>query len=395
MGTELTTTNNSNGVQVHLGERDAIQQIRDRIVSMMPGAAEAPPDVVWAAAQLAVAHELNPFNGEIYIMSTGRKKVGNQWVDDYRAHVGVKGLRKKAREQAEFMTEFRDMTEDEVKRHRRGDYEPDDIGVECTLYRLDVAQTCARIGIPYKPVIAVGFWRKRAKYNKKNQSWSPDNTPNTWSDHQVAKKRAEINAIKEAFDLTLNVADPSVAGDENTVDVLSRRIESHDRDHAIPATVHVVDDDGIFAVDSAPDLPSSLNDVDPIDQTGANEPKANQPAPHEAIRAQLTDKANQFADWATQMDASSSDSACTEAQYRFLFSLFRNLAGKGNESTAMAVVFGREVSEDNRPGSKITKQLLDILPEARGRGDDKQANENYRADIAAIITQIGQMVPPA
>jgi hypothetical protein len=84
-----------------------------------------------------------------------------------------------------------------------------------------------------------------------------------------------------------------------------------------------------------------------------------------------------------------------EAQYRFLFSLFRNLAGKGNESTAMAVVFGREVSEDNRPGSKITKQLLDILPEARGRGDDRQANENYRADIAAIITQIGQMIHTA
>lgn len=229
------------------GSKLDVQAIRDRIMAMMPGAAGAPADVVWAAAQLAVAHRLNPFNGEIYIMPTGRKQDANgQWVDDWRAHVGVKGLRKKAREQAEFMTEFRDMTPDEVRAYRRGDYDPQDIGVECTLYRLDVAQSAKRAGLPYVPFRAVGFWRVKAVYSNKTKTWSEDNIPNTWTAQQVAKKRAEINAIKEAFDLTVEVADPAATGESATFEVIEHQLQQEKRDAALVAQPYAMNDDGLL-----------------------------------------------------------------------------------------------------------------------------------------------------
>lgn len=215
------------------GSRDDIAAIRDRIMTMIPGAAEAPQDVVWAAAQLAVAHDLDPFNGEIYIIKLGRKKVGNDWVDDYRAHIGVKGLRKKARRQAKYMAQFRTMEAAEVKALRRGEYDPGDIGVECTLYRLDVARECKSIGIPYIPTVAIGLWRQRAQYHSKKKEWMPDNIPNTWTAEQVAKKRAEINAIKEAFDVDFAVADPAQVDDDDVVEVVGRQVKNHDQQRAL------------------------------------------------------------------------------------------------------------------------------------------------------------------
>lgn len=217
---------------IAFGQKAQIDAIRRRIVSMIPGASEAPADVIWAAAQLAVMHQLNPFNGEIYIAKMGSRKVGNAWVDEWRALIGVKGLRKKAREQALFMTEERELDREEVKRLRRADYHGDDIGVEVTLYRMDIAAQCKHLGIEYRPVKSIGFWRGVAK-TKQDGTPIPDNIPNTWTAYQVAAKRAEVDAIKKAFDLTLNVADPAMEGDEDIIDGMSRQIGQYERDHAI------------------------------------------------------------------------------------------------------------------------------------------------------------------
>ena len=237
------------------GERQAIEEMRNRIATMIPGAVEAPADVVWAAAQLSVAHKLNPFNGEIYIMPVGRKKTATgAWVEDYRVHIGVKGLRKKAREQANFMTEFRDLDPAEVKRLRREDYDANDVGVECTLFRLDVATQCKHAGIPYCPTRAVGIWRQKAQFHRKDNEWKPDGIPNTWTAQQVAKKRAEINAIKEAFDVQLDVADPSVSGDD-VVEAMAYHVAHEDRENAMMIVEEPLrEEDGgiLFAVESQP-----------------------------------------------------------------------------------------------------------------------------------------------
>lgn len=263
-----------------LGDKHAIAAVRDRIMSMMPGAADAPPDVVWAAAQLAVAYRLDPFNGEIYIIKLGNKKVGNEWVPDYRAHVGIKGLRKKAREQAQFMTKFEPLTADEIKAARRGEYDPGDVGVRCILYRMDIAQQCARINIPYEPFRATGFWRVKAKKSR-DGGYEADNIPSTWTANDVAEKRAEINAIKRAYDLTINVADPAAINDEDTIEVVGRRVAQIEQDQSMfidqDMTPDTDDGDVLFyhtdeytgvTVDAPPAMPEPEPAPEPLITTG-------------------------------------------------------------------------------------------------------------------------------
>ena len=270
--TQLATVDKNEVIFVEgpagMGQNEEIAAIRKRIVQMMPGAADAPSDVQWAAAQLAVAHKLNPFNGEIYVMKIGSKKVDNQWVDDWRAHVGVKGLRKLARVQSEFMTEARVMDASEVRAQRRGDYDPEDVGVEMTMWRLDVAERCSRINIPYRPVKSYGFWRVKAQYNKKYKKWEPDGIPNTWTAQMVAEKRAEINAIKQAFDMQIDVADPS---QERTIDELHYEVKKMDRDEAPMLRKQIAaeqyDDDGelLYATPTPERQRPQRDDDEPIE----------------------------------------------------------------------------------------------------------------------------------
>ena len=212
--------------QPHLGDKHAIAEVRKRIMEMMPGAAGLPESVQWAAAQMAVAYKLNPFNGEIYIIPLGKKKAeSGQWVEQYAPYVGVKGLRKLARRIANFMTEFRQLEDEEVKSYRRDLYDPADVGVEITLWRLDVAIQCKAAGLEYKPIKTVGFWRKKARFNKKAKTWSHDNIPETWTARSVAEKRAEVDAIKRAFDMSLPVADPSIAEVHDEIEFEARAVE--------------------------------------------------------------------------------------------------------------------------------------------------------------------------
>ena len=273
-----------NEIQTHMGSKAQISAIRDRILAMIPGAAEAPQDVQWAAAQIAVAHGLDPLNGELYIMKIGSKKQGNQWVDDWRAHIGVKGLRKLARKQANFMTDARIMDAAEVKAQRRELYDADDIGVEMTLWRLDVAMQCKQIGIPYQPIKAYGFWRVKAQMNHREKKWMPDSIPNTWTAQMVAEKRAEINAIKQAFDMAFDVADPS---QDYVIEEMAHRLEVVDRD-AAPVNGNGLhpDDDMLFAGEPnrTPRAPIESEEIDEIydaiveaDETPEDEPADDAP----------------------------------------------------------------------------------------------------------------------
>lgn len=214
------------------GDKYEIEAVKARIVKMMPGALKAPDEIVWAAAQLAVAYRLDPFNGELYIMPTGRKQddKGN-WVDDYKTHIGIKGQRKIARRKSDFVLNVRTMDPEEVKQYRREDYMPNDIGVEATVIRLDLAQKFKAVGIQYSGSVGRGFWRVKAKFNK--NEWSADNIPNTWSAYEVAEKRAEVNALKKAFDMTFEVADPAIVDDEDIVETMGYKIAEHDRNHSL------------------------------------------------------------------------------------------------------------------------------------------------------------------
>lgn len=364
------------------GNKHAISAVRDRIMSMMPGAATAPPDVVWAAAQLAVAYKLDPFNGEIYIMKIGSRQVNGQWVDDYRAHVGVKGLRKKAREQAQFMTEFRDLSPEEVKIARRGDYDPGDVGVECTLWRLDIAQQCARLNIPYKPFKATGYWRVKAQFRRKDQKWEPDGIPNTWTAHDVAEKRAEINAIKRAYDLTIDVADPAAVNDEDTVEVIGHRIASHDRDRAgfieRDAEPDTVDGDVLFYHD---DLPAV--DVVEIDAEESDD-LLGDPGVHDAVKG--------FVEKLRAQDDPSARKA-TDKQHKFAVGVIDGITGKGSHRLVFQAIFGREVTGEAPLSNGAAQMFFEYLCRQKSvKADDgtvsKVENEKYDPTCVEFVGEI-------
>lgn len=402
---------NGNGRQLpdrtHLGDRMEIAAIRNRLASMMQLPPDVPDDVIWAAAQLAAAHRLDPFIGEIYIIPTGkRKNADDVWVEQYRAHVGVKGLRTVARRQANFVTELTVMDADEVKAHRRDLYDPNDIGVRCTLWRLDVARECKDAGIPYRPVVGVGFWRQKAQFVKRSSEWMADNIPNTWSAQQVAEKRAEINAIKQAFDLTLDIADPATFDDDATIDAVQTRIDHYEMDTALPVSRGGdVDEDGLFYVVTPPSVAAveeaepegkfeaaaeaddaPLGDDNPFDDAAPAEPD------YRAMAPRLTGNAAALVDWAKSKHAGS-DGPATAKQYRFLAGTLDSLTGvRDSHGTILGVLIGRHTDGDNPPGFALAKSLLDkIVAERIGTVDGERVkvpSTTYRQDVVDTLLEI-------
>lgn len=245
------------------GNKYEIETVRDRILSMIPGAEGVPKSVLWASAQLAVSLNLNPLNGEIYIANFGSAKNPK-----YQPIIGVAGRRKMARRQAEYMDTYEEMSEEDLRKRRGSLYDEGDVGVTCTLYRLDMAGQCKRLGIPYSPTVASGYWRVNAREVKK---WSDsartyvgtgefysDNIPESWTAYEVAEKRALSNALKKAYDMTDQEQQARELGvsfdvDEAAVTLIDELAESDRRETAFtakrPKHADDPDDDVLFATD--------------------------------------------------------------------------------------------------------------------------------------------------
>ena len=89
---ELQVAHNETAIAA-FGERDDIKELGERLRKLMPGTVKFTEEEALAVAQVALAHELDPFNGEVW----GLKGDNNKW---YGVMVGIKGLRKNARNQA-------------------------------------------------------------------------------------------------------------------------------------------------------------------------------------------------------------------------------------------------------------------------------------------------------
>lgn len=392
----------------HLGDKNEIQAVQQRIVSMMPGAKNAPPDVVWAAAQLAVAYRLDPFNGELYIMPVGRKQDGNAWVDDYRAHIGIKGQRKIARRKAEYASTIREMSPEEVKRFRREEYEPTDIGVEVTVFRLDLARRFKDVDVPYAGSVGRGFWRQKAKYKKTEKVWEPDNIPNTWTAYEVAEKRAEVNALKKAYDMDFDVADPALVDEDDVIEVVGRAIENEERSRAPMAerNAYKVEEDGdiLFGAETivthrrplkekgqSEEIEGEFRNVeetaDLIDIDG-DEPdfwdNAEQP---------VRDMVETLCAW----NADLYSEPCTEKQHNFALSCLEVVIGNGNTPNFWLNVFGIEPIENM--SYKVAEWFFK-LPEHRKQKDDEGkwrtiSNPKYDADAVAMTSAIWKYIKSA
>ena len=91
-----------------LPDKQQLLDVNKRILTMLPGGAKLQDNERYALAQIAVVHGLDPFNGEVWYIP-GRGPM-----------IGIKGLRKKAREQVQgnFWIDFREIIDsDERKRY--------------------------------------------------------------------------------------------------------------------------------------------------------------------------------------------------------------------------------------------------------------------------------------
>lgn len=164
------------------GEREALEEMLYRVKHCVPNGKRLKDAEVLSLAQVALATGLDPFTGEIwYIPGKGPM-------------AGIKGLRRRAREQSTYSVTLRAMRDGEPEEHN---IKPGDVGRICELFRHDVLHRAVEINklagemvVPVKPLLGVGIWRKGDQIaSSKSATW-------------MADKRAEADALRKGFDLT-------------------------------------------------------------------------------------------------------------------------------------------------------------------------------------------------
>ena len=188
------------------GDLAQVREMTKRLLAMLPSAKDLGPAGAGALAQTSLAMGLNPFVGEVWAIP--------QSGGTYAIMVGIKGLRAKAHAQARqdngyYTVHIRSVREDEIEGMQ---INPGDIVRACDLY---VSGDRARRHFEFigkvLPFTGIGVYRsgERTKMNPL----------------QVARKRAEAEAIKMAFDVPLSFALGASADIE--LDDTPERYEEH------------------------------------------------------------------------------------------------------------------------------------------------------------------------
>lgn len=190
------------------GSRDEVREIVERLKLMAPSGNKLSNGELLALAQGAVAHGLDPLNGEIWI------------IPNRGLMIGVKGLRKKAREQVRgnFWIDFRTIENQEERAAMKIPtsalaYEARLFDSENIRTYAETAERLLKAGIPWEAVRAmigdkpytIGIGVLKAGENTKMEPV------------QCAMKRAEADALKRRFDVPFGLAvesdDAPVAGE--------------------------------------------------------------------------------------------------------------------------------------------------------------------------------------
>jgi len=168
-------------------DRTEIRELADRIITMLPSAKELGQQGALALAQVAISMGLNPFIGEIWAW---RNKDGTVTL-----MCGIKGLRRAAHEQARkddgyYTVEFGMPTEDMLD---GANVKPGDIARVCLL-ELWTETTRETFKTTGKLTVYTGLGIYRAGDKTRMEPV------------QVARKRAEADALKQAFDMPMVLA---------------------------------------------------------------------------------------------------------------------------------------------------------------------------------------------
>ncbi len=199
MVTTTTDLATNKSFDLAIGGRDEIKELSSRLRLMMPNGTKFTESEALAVAQVSILNKLDPFNGEVWGIKSEKS---GEWRG---VMVGVKGLRKTARRQADsensvFWTEFR-----QVNPPSYGNSKTGAVVFECVLRDTVSVQAWGKslhilttAGVPYQEaikmlgaspaVIGVGM-ADPSEFSK-------------MSIVQRAKKRAEADAIKQRYDVS-------------------------------------------------------------------------------------------------------------------------------------------------------------------------------------------------
>jgi len=212
------------------GNRTEIRDIAGRCQQMIPGIIKLPADLrqpaSLAMAQISVMAGLNPFIGELWPIPQKSRRDGQ--VDGFQIMVGVKGLRRVARRQAKelgllppyYRPDWRWPTQEE---REAMNLVKGDVAIVCLL-ELFLPRDHPFFNHGDERYTVEGIGLVRASYRGKMEPI------------QAARKRAESDALKMAFDIPLG--ESVVDADYEATDWIEVKPESE-----IPALVNRVDPD--------------------------------------------------------------------------------------------------------------------------------------------------------
>lgn len=192
-------------ISLYYGERSEIRELVDRMRAGLPNALAVPDSGIRALATAAYAHDLDPWNGEIWVIYNENK-------GETSLMAGVKGLRKAAKRQLadghHYYLDFTPIMPEEYPQYGLDTPDakgrPVELAEICHLRRGDACEQysktlrqvfdmCGSFEIaremlgPMPVYVGIGVVRKGEKSKMERC--------------QLVKKRAESDALKRAFDL--------------------------------------------------------------------------------------------------------------------------------------------------------------------------------------------------
>lgn len=171
------------------GDRGQVRELGSRIKHFLPNGNKMSDSDAHSLAQLALAHGLDPFIGDCW------------WIPGKGIMVGINGLRKAARRASPYSVDIQMMRTNE-----RAEYDvPDGAAAYIArLFRGDIMAQMAAARQPIFPFIGTGVCTKGERI------------PHTKSAAWVARKRAEADALKAAYDIAF-ATEPTIESQGVTI----------------------------------------------------------------------------------------------------------------------------------------------------------------------------------
>lgn len=161
---------------VTVADREKINDLANRIAEFLPQSKQLPKDTRLTIAQIAVAHGLDPFLGDIWAIPE-RDKSGGEWhTSGYRIMIGISAWRRAAHDTGEYWGRRFEKVSDEERMWLGAG--KNDLAIKCVVMRRKTGQ---------QPVEFDGFGIFRADEKSKMNPL------------QCVRLRAERDALKGAF----------------------------------------------------------------------------------------------------------------------------------------------------------------------------------------------------